>query len=52
MDSITPFLDDMGSNMNIVSTIFSNDTRVATNVQVDGKRAIGTQASGLSPKRF
>ncbi|MEG0384127.1 MAG: methyl-accepting chemotaxis protein [Solibacillus sp.] len=51
VESITPLLDDMGSDMNIVSTIFSNDTRVATNVQIDGKRAIGTQASKAVSKK-
>ncbi|MCH7323642.1 methyl-accepting chemotaxis protein [Solibacillus sp. MA9] len=40
-DELDLFLSDMG----IVSTIFLNDTRIATNVKIDGKRAVGTTAS-------
>lgn len=37
-------LDALLSNTNTVATIFLNDTRIATNVQINNERATGTQA--------
>lgn len=38
-------LDTILSDMNIVATIFLQDTRIATNVKANNARAIGTKAS-------
>nr|WP_305121036.1 methyl-accepting chemotaxis protein [Saccharibacillus sp. JS10] len=38
-------VDNIGSDSGGTVTIFQGDTRVATNVQVEGKRAVGTQVS-------
>ncbi|OEH85526.1 hypothetical protein BHU72_04545 [Desulfuribacillus stibiiarsenatis] len=38
-------VDDIGKFTGDTVTIFLGDTRIATNVQVDGKRAVGTQVS-------
>jgi methyl-accepting chemotaxis protein len=39
------FVDEVKSKANSEATIFLNDTRIATTVLKDGKRAIGTKAS-------
>lgn len=39
------FLDAIGEQNEIVSTIFLNDTRIATTVKTNGERAVGTKAS-------
>ena len=39
------FVDAIKSDTEAITTIFLNDTRIATNVQVDGKRAIGSKMS-------
>ncbi|MGE7623477.1 methyl-accepting chemotaxis protein [Viridibacillus sp. NPDC096237] len=41
----TALVDEIGKTVSGAVTIFNGDTRIATNVQVDGKRSIGTQAS-------
>lgn len=41
----TELVDAIKSDTDAISTIFLNDTRIATNVMVDGKRATGTQMS-------
>lgn len=39
-------IDDFTKGTQVLSTVFQNDTRIATNVQDEsGKRMIGTQAS-------
>lgn len=38
-------IDLIGKDTNDTVTLFLGDTRVATNVQIDGKRAIGTKVS-------
>ena len=38
------FVDEMGSITKSVVTIFQGDTRISTNVMVDGERSIGTKA--------
>lgn len=44
VENMTTQLDEIQKKMDIVSTIFLNDTRIATNVKIDGERAIGTKA--------
>ncbi len=41
----TEIVDSLGSLTNNTVTIFLKDTRVSTNVMLEGKRAVGTQAS-------
>ncbi len=43
----TEIVDLLGSLTNNTVTIFLKDTRVTTNVMLEGKRAVGTQASEL-----
>ncbi|MEQ2525918.1 methyl-accepting chemotaxis protein [Bacillaceae bacterium CLA-AA-H227] len=38
-------VDELGKKTGDTITIFQGDTRVATNVMIDGKRAVGTQVS-------
>ncbi|WP_313893588.1 methyl-accepting chemotaxis protein [Psychrobacillus sp.] len=45
ISSNTDFIDEMGTITEGIVTIFQNDTRVMTNVMVDGERSIGTKAS-------
>lgn len=45
MNGLFELVDRIGKNTNDTVTIFSNDTRIATNVRIDGKRAVGTKAS-------
>jgi len=42
----TEFVDEFKSATNAPATIFMKDTRIATNVLKDGKRATGTKVSG------
>ncbi|KOO51504.1 chemotaxis protein [Viridibacillus arvi] len=41
----TTLVDEIGKTLSGAVTIFNGDTRIATNVQVDGQRSIGTKAS-------
>lgn len=45
VETMNDELDHILSTMGVVSTIFLNDTRMATNVKIDGDRAVGTTAS-------
>ena len=38
-------VDQIGQDTGGTITIFQNDTRIATNIQVDGERAVGTKVS-------
>lgn len=38
-------VDEIGKDTDGTITIFQNDTRITTNVEVDGKRAVGTKVS-------
>lgn len=41
----TELVDNIKTDTNSICTIFLNDTRVSTNVMIDGKRAVGTKMS-------
>lgn len=41
----TELVDNIKTDTNSICTIFLNDTRVSTNVMMDGKRAVGTKMS-------
>lgn len=43
--NLNDFLDALGEQSNIAATIFLNDTRIATNVKINGERAVDTKAS-------
>lgn len=45
VENMSDELDLILSDMGIVSTIFLHDTRIATNVKIEGERAVGTTAS-------
>ncbi|WP_274308361.1 cache domain-containing protein [Solibacillus daqui] len=52
VENMNDELDLILSDMGIVATIFLNDTRIATNVKIDGRRAVGTLSKLIHRFKF